>query len=75
MKFRRNQEVPMGLLIGWTVLSLAIGLLARQRGDSFFIGFLCSMTMSPLVGFAMTMLKLPRHPKAQRGRASVTARA
>ena len=65
----------MGLLIGWTVLSFAVGLVAWQRGDSFFMGFICSMTLSPMVGFAMTMLKLPRQPKRRPERASVTARA
>jgi hypothetical protein len=56
----------MGLLIAWTVLSLAIGLLARTRGDSFLLGFVSAMVLSPLVGFAMTMLKLPAHSKTQR---------
>jgi len=66
----------MGLLIGWTVLSLAIGLLARARGDGFILGFLSAMVLSPLVGFALTMLKLPAHPKARQGRRplEVTAR-
>ena len=55
----------MELLIGWIVLSLAIGGLARARGDAFLAAFLWSMTLSPLVGFAVTMLKLPRQPKTE----------
>jgi hypothetical protein len=49
----------MGLFIGWTVLSIAIGCVARARGDTFLVGFLSSMALSPLVGFALTMLRLP----------------
>jgi len=66
----------MGLLIGWTVSSLAIGFLARARGDGFWLGFLSAMVLSPLVGFALTMLKLPAHSKARRsqGAIEVTAR-
>jgi hypothetical protein len=64
----------MGLLIGWTVLSIAIGLLARARGDGFFIGFLSSLVLSPLVGFALTMLKLPRPASTRRSSTALTAR-
>jgi hypothetical protein len=59
----------MELLIGWTVLSIAIGFLARTRGDGFFLAFLCAMALSPLVGFALTMLKLPKQPKGEHVRA------
>jgi hypothetical protein len=55
----------MELLIGWTVSSIAIGCLARTRGDGFVMAFLCSMALSPLVGFAVTMLKLPRQAKPE----------
>jgi hypothetical protein len=55
----------MELLIGWTVLSIAIGCLARTRGDGFLMAFLYSMALSPLVGFAITMLKLPRPAKTE----------
>jgi len=64
----------MGLLIGWTVLSIAIGFLARARGDSFFVGFLSALVLSPLVGFALIMLKLPRPQSSRRAPASLTAR-
>jgi len=64
----------MGLLIGWTVLSIVIGILSRARGDSFFIGFLASLVLSPLVGFALTMLKLPGQARARRSPTAVTAR-
>ena len=56
----------MELLIGWTALSLTIGLLARLRSDSFLVGFVSSMVLSPLVGFALIMLKLPSRPKSSR---------
>jgi hypothetical protein len=56
----------MELLIGWSVLSIVIGCLSRTRGDGFLMAFLCSMAFSPLVGFAVTMLKLPRQPKPER---------
>lgn len=65
----------MELLIGWTVLSIAIGCLARARGDGFFLAFLCSMALSPLVGFAVTMLKLPRPAKGEQSEAPLRARA
>jgi hypothetical protein len=55
----------MELLIGWTVLSLAIGGLARARGDGFVPAFIWSLVLSPLVGFAVTMLKLPRQAKTE----------
>jgi hypothetical protein len=55
----------MELLIGWTILSIVIGCLARTRGDGFLLAFLCSLALSPLVGFALTMLKLPRQSKTE----------
>jgi len=64
----------MGLLIGWTVISIAIGVLSRARGDSFLIGFLASLVLSPLVGFALTMLKLPAPAKARSNDTAITAR-
>jgi hypothetical protein len=64
----------MALLIGWTVLSIAIGFLARLRGDSFFGGFLASLVLSPLVGFALTMLKIPSEGKTRTAPTTVTAR-
>lgn len=51
----------MELLIVWILLSLLIGLIARVRGDSFLNAFLAALFLSPLVGFALTMLKLPGH--------------
>ena len=62
----------MELLIGWTALSIAIGLLARMRRERFFVGFISSMVLSPLVGFALVMLKLPSRPKASRGHPATT---
>ena len=59
----------MGLLVSWTVLSIAIGCLARARGDGFLVAFVGSMVLSPLVGFALTMLKLPNPAKAPQGHA------
>ena len=58
----------MELLIGWTVLSIAIGLLARARGDAFVPAFLWAFFLTPLVGFAVTMLKLPSQPKPRESR-------
>jgi len=55
----------MELLVAWTVLSLAIGALARVRGDGFLMAFVWSMALSPLVGFAVTMLRLPRSSKPE----------
>lgn len=59
----------MGLVIGWTVLSIAIGCVARARGESFLTAFLASLAMSPLVGFALTMLRLPSHRNERQSRA------
>jgi hypothetical protein len=56
----------MWLLIAWTALSLVIGAIARTRGDSFPMAFLSSMLLTPLVGFALVMLKLPNHAKGAR---------
>ena len=53
----------MELIIGWVVLSVAIGALARLRGEPFLPAFLWSVFLSPLVGFAFTMLKLPEPRK------------
>lgn len=58
----------MELLVVWTVLSLLIGMIARARGDVFLHAFLAAFFLSPLVGFAITMLKLPvnhQHAKAR----------
>jgi hypothetical protein len=55
----------MELLVAWTVLSLVIGALARTRGDGFLMGFMWSMALSPLVGFAFTMLRLRRSSKPE----------
>ena len=39
--------------------------LARARGDGFISGFLWALFLTPLVGFAVTMLRLPSQPKAR----------
>ncbi len=49
----------MSLVIGWTALSIVIGFVARARRDAFWPAFLGSLLLSPLVGFALTMLRLP----------------
>ncbi|HXU80849.1 MAG TPA: hypothetical protein VN914_05595 [Polyangia bacterium] len=63
------------LVVGWTILSIAIGFLGRMRGDGFFLAFLCSLALSPLVGFALTMLKLPRNDRPADREAPLRARA
>jgi hypothetical protein len=62
---RCHEEARMEILVGWLVLSIVIGLVARTRGDAFLVAFLWAFFLSPLVGFAVTMLKLPATAKAR----------
>jgi hypothetical protein len=46
-------ELPWGFIGVWFLLAVLVGALRRRRGGSFFIGFLSSAFLSPLVGFIL----------------------
>jgi hypothetical protein len=47
------------LLVGWIVLSVLVGWFWNLRGLSFASGLVCSLILSPLIGFVIGLLKQP----------------
>ena len=43
-------------IIGWLFISIIIGAINHNRGNSFIVGFLLSLILSPIVGSIVILL-------------------
>lgn len=46
----------MGYFLGWIILSIVVGSVGSSRRIGFFVAFLVSLFLSPLIGFIVVAL-------------------
>jgi hypothetical protein len=56
----------MEWIIGWTAFSILAGVIASNKGRSFFGFFLLSLLLSPLLGIVAALIARPNTKKLER---------
>lgn len=56
----------MGIVLGWLILSVLVGVIASNRGHSGLLMFLISLLLSPLVGLLIELVRSPNTRKVER---------